>query len=857
MTRRALVFGSQIEGLRGVDNDTRLVAELLRSHNFEVDLRVGEKATRASILAGYDHLIEMSSPDDAAVVYYSGHGFHASLPGGPRWQCIAPFDLREGGVRDWRGITAWELSIKQEQLTRKTRNVTVILDCCHSSQMSRDAAVRCAIPRALPHPARVGFFAHLEVLREMYGAAFDDVQPDGNADAVRLVACGQLEAAFEYPDDSGEYHGAFTEALVDVMGKLGPTEVSWSSIAEAIRAIVVARFALQRPDVEGPARRRPFSLTEDDGSGVVAINSTGGSFGLPVGHLMGVVLGDVFGVMPAGSGDYDRKRAIAEVEVTEVMPVAASARLRQWRNGHERLPAGAVAIPIARNARKRAVAVEAPDADRDRIREAISACPTLRNSRPGEETAALAIVRLRDGALTISDPLGPLFPAAKFPEELDDTVKNVANLGVAQSIRELTGQHGVFEDELAIDLGVLENGHARDLPAHGCALGLRDRIYVKVRNKGHRQLYVHVFNIGVRGRVKLLTSFAPAGVMLNGGDPDFVLGRSADGTLQGLGLTWPDGLPMDGFPRVDEIAVIATTSQTSLRTLETHEHLTRSAVRRSGGTRLQSLLAQLQDGIWRDAGDETPTDGFLVKLLSFMLHPRQGALGGLHFEVDENPSGLAAAREPGAWVARGIDVIPTSPPPGESTAPEAIAIRIAELVVEKNRALFSADIRVDALVCTRSADAQAGHTSWTQKYSGIRDGERLSLENGLLFLGPVRDFVDITLWVSRDAEGSLELARLLAQRATSPEFKDAAAALLIGVGPVASPWVTAVGASAVLARIAYELVLGVAGKSIGLYRTSFLARERFGVGRLTPESLYRAQDFSFSLSIEPVTMRGA
>jgi hypothetical protein len=288
-----------------------------------------------------------------------------------------------------------------------------------------------------------------------------------------------------------------------------------------------------------------------------------------------------------------------------------------------------------------------------------------------------------------------------------------------------------------------------------------------------------------------------------------------------------------------------------------HEHLTPSAVRRGEGTRLQELLAQLQGGICRDTADDTPTDGFFVKILSFMLHPRQAALGSLTFEVDENPSGQAAAREPGAWVARGIDAIPTSPAPSESSIPEAIAIRIADLVVEKNRALFSADIRVDALVCTCSADPHAGHTSWTPKYSGIRDGERLSLENGLLFLGPVSDFVDITLWVSRDAEGSLELARLLAQRATSPEFKDAAAALLIGVGAVASPWVTAVGASTVLARIAYELVLGVAGKSIGLYRTSFLARERFGAGRHPPERLYRAQDFSFSQLIEPVTTRAA
>src|ERR1700759_313069 len=114
MARHALVLGSQMEGLRGVDNDTRRMAAMLDARGFAVDLRVGADATRAGMLAGYDQLIAASGPDDAAVVYYCGHGYHASVPQeGRSWQCIAPTDLREGTVTDWRGITAWELSIKQ------------------------------------------------------------------------------------------------------------------------------------------------------------------------------------------------------------------------------------------------------------------------------------------------------------------------------------------------------------------------------------------------------------------------------------------------------------------------------------------------------------------------------------------------------------------------------------------------------------------------------------------------------------------------------------------------------------------------------------------------------------------------
>ncbi len=153
MARRALVLGSQIEGLRGVDNDARRMAAMFDERGFAVDLRVGGDATRAGMLAGYDQLIDASGPDDVAAVYYCGHGFYASVSSEQRsWQCIVPTDLRDGSDTDWRGITGWELSIKQAQLTARTPNVTVILDCCHSAQLSRSDGVVGATPRALPHP---------------------------------------------------------------------------------------------------------------------------------------------------------------------------------------------------------------------------------------------------------------------------------------------------------------------------------------------------------------------------------------------------------------------------------------------------------------------------------------------------------------------------------------------------------------------------------------------------------------------------------------------------------------------------------------------------------------------------------
>lgn len=868
MKQHALVIGSPGstglygERLQGVEHDTRVMATMLALRGFHVDTCVGPEATRDGILAGYDRLIARCDEGDAAVLYYSGHGFY-TLPAqesGQPWHGIVPVDLDASTDDDFRGITAWELSIKQTQLTARTQNVTVILDCCHSSQMSREGAVRAARPRALPHPLRLGFAAHLAALRARYGAIVDAVDALGNPHAVRLVACGLTESAYEYVHDTGTYRGAFTEALLDVLGEIGRTQLSWAALDDAIRRRVMRRFPYQRPDMEGPTHRLLFTEAMESRSlaGAVHIEATARGFQLGAGRITGVQPGDIYAAMPLGAAVYEPALAIAELVIEQVSGVFAEAKLSAWKNGHTAMPAAVRAFPILRQAIVRPVELDAPAAARSAIEGALAATRTLRPAAPGEEP--LARLRVAGGDVTLEDRLGPLFPPVRLADQLSFAIKNLANLGAAQGLRELVGEQGVYRSEVEIEWGVVSGGSLRQMPRSGGSLGLLDRIYVRLRSRAHRQLFAHVFNIGLRGKITLLTSFAPSGVPLDYGK-DFVIGKLPDGTLQGLGVSWPEGMPTATFPRVDELVVIVSTVQASLQRLETTEHL---APRRTSGTLvpkgsstpLGDLLAQLQDGaprdVTRDVRQGERMEDYLIQRLSFLLHPRTAAMADVSFEVDEDPLRQAGARAAGAWLVQGTKAA-RPPQPSQRT----VAIRLADLVVEDNRALGRADIRVDALICTRGASEAGSRVTWTQKYQRVRDGERLSLDNALLFHGSACDFVDICLWVSRDTEGSLELSRLFAERAASAELRDAAGALLIGAGASALvPWVTAVGASAVLARMAYELLLGVTGKSIGLYRTSFLAQERFGAGRHPATGLHRAQDFSFSLVIDELDAAG-
>jgi len=606
MTRRALVIGSQVDGLSGVIHDTESMVALLEARGFEIDLRLGSEANRRGILEGYDQLTARSVAGDAAVIYYSGHGVYQTVAAERgSWQSIVPTDYRESRPSDWRGITAWELSVLQVGLTKKTENVTVILDCCHSSQMSRFGA----IARALPHPVHAGFTEHLDSLRAMHGKNFEEIHGLGNPHAVRLVACGQTESAYEYAAQ-GSYRGAFTEALVDVLHQVGDAPVSWQAISEAIRLRVLARFPLQRPAVEGPARRKPFSHTEVAMTSGVEIRIDGDKVRLAEGLLTGVCHNDIYAVMPAGSLIYNGS-PLAELEVVEVSALTA---LAHQRTGPRPLPADAIAFPLRRGSAKRAVALEVPVEHRRLVEAEFAKHQSLRVATADD--VPIATLRLVDRVLVVDDACGRARRPMQFPTDLRVAFEAIVSLGVAQGLRELDGEHGVAATELGLELGIVEDGHLRRLRDHGSAFGLGEKLYVRIANRSHRGLFVHVFNICADAEIQLMTHFARTGWLLDRRAPALVLGQAATGANVGVSLSWPRALDPT-IPGLEEIVVVATLRRTNLAALETGE----GAVAHSRGNQPQNPLGLLRDGLCRTVSADAAQNGFLLRRLSYLLCP--------------------------------------------------------------------------------------------------------------------------------------------------------------------------------------------------------------------------------------------
>lgn len=203
-TLRALLIASPYGGLRGPENDIKSMAGVLTKYGFDVTECCGAEATRAKILDCWRNLIDSSSAGDVVVIYYSGHGgivessedSHSQQGGSvdsPPSQFLVPMDLDKSTDDDFRGIMDIEMSYLLRDTTNKTKNVTVILDCCHSGRMARDPRhINRAWLRNLPPFKHAALRNHEDRLRHK-GHFTGDTSIEGNVHALTSVAfrCGR------------------------------------------------------------------------------------------------------------------------------------------------------------------------------------------------------------------------------------------------------------------------------------------------------------------------------------------------------------------------------------------------------------------------------------------------------------------------------------------------------------------------------------------------------------------------------------------------------------------------------------------------------------------------------------------
>jgi hypothetical protein len=432
-------------------------------------------------------------------------------------------------------------------------------------------------------------------------------------------------------------------------------------------------------------------------------------------------------------------------------------------------------------------------------------------------------------------------PYAPDSQGVGHIVQNLKRLAWANGLRCLAADPAhALDTPIDVEFGLVSGGAARPLSTSGEILYLDQRIYIRVRNNGEERVHVSLVDIGVSSQVTLLNAASPGGEAVDPGT-EFTFGRGHhNNVLRGSPLSWPPGFTR-AQPRPETVIILVTSQPHDIRGLE-QQGVRGEPIRiiddRSRSP-LERLLDQIDHGGTRDlAADGGPPMRYMVRTVDFELVPIPPPIGeDPEFQVDERPAPSVLL-----WTPRGA-------------SPATVAVRLSDLVVHRNRAFRSADIRLDAIVLSRGLDKQPVYSAWTERFSNISDGQTLPLDKVLIYHGVAVDYLDVAVWVSRDASGSLALADLMREKLTDSDIQIAMGQVggLLLAAPQAAAAVAAIGAGAVVINAAYHLLSGMVGTSIGLYRTTLLAGERFGIGRTPAQRVVRAQDFSFQYLIEDVS----
>lgn len=496
-TRRALLIGSETYGLTGCDADVRLMSDTLTSHGFDdIDVRIGSDATRAGIVDGFEHLVGSLGPDDAAVVYYSGHGARVVRPDfadrqaaglSVNFQFVVPFDMADSDAGDFRGVMSEELTRFQQRLTDRfanrgaTPNVTTILDCCHAGYMARNVDARPKSIDAKSFGMR-GIREHLEQL----GGEAQLAGLVSNRDAVQLVACQPEQSAYEFASTRGGRHGALTDALATVLDGLGAAPVSWAVVGDLVRRRVRALQPEQRPEVEGPSGRQLFSTASVPSLGALPVTVIGDVATIEGAELLGLAVDDEFQIVVAGAEDVVGTAVVSRLDGgAAVLEMAGEA-------AHALADGTAIAVPTRISVPRLFVYIDDVVAQAADLRnDIVNSTRLLPTAEPVEAIAGVGAGD-RPDSLCLLDPVGERWRvddvAADHPGRLT-IVETLETIAVGHRVLDLASGEGSHQlDPPPTITFALADGTA--LTPHGARLRAGRRVRLAIRNTGPDSLFI-------------------------------------------------------------------------------------------------------------------------------------------------------------------------------------------------------------------------------------------------------------------------------------------------------------------------------------------------------------------------------
>ncbi|PNP75766.1 hypothetical protein FNYG_10844 [Fusarium nygamai] len=635
--KRALLIASPSFGLSGPLNDVQLMSDILAKQGFEITTCYDQEASRNGILDSWRLIISKCQPDDTLVIYYSGHGsiVEDSSKQEPtsneagvervkhtpwRYQFLVPIDFRpdedihvgDEGEKEFTGILDAEVKQLRAEACRRTRNVTIILDCCHSGAMSRHP-IYDAVPRSLPKVQHAALSRQYNRLR----ANAQNAETEGGEDAVTIVAAAAAETAWEYYNNSGQRVGSMTQAFVhalDVAWKNyeeSGESISWRTMMVGVSEMVNAQFPQQHPHAEGPDKRLLFSLEESMLNALLLrVDENSGLNILQAGRLSGVREGNVYGLWPL---EAEQQRESTRLGTATVKNITGSKALTEL----DLLPGKTLggkdtALAVLEKETLPMWPIAYPDGLE--ILSHLVKTSTNLCTASSQQDSLLAKISHKGQQLVLNDSQGLELAScnitANDPDSLDSASRylfsRAETLAKAQQLRTLICENPdeKLDHQLDVIIETVKDGKKdRVIEQDGSGYVVEnDRLYVSLKNRGTGQLYASVFNINAWGKISLVSSQRPRGI-------DLPANRSSDigsgdfGTLDGLPISWPNGIPK--IRPVNECLVIIVTDSPLNLTCLADSSLSDARGPGPGSSTLERVAFSIATGFLRDVGSQS------------------------------------------------------------------------------------------------------------------------------------------------------------------------------------------------------------------------------------------------------------
>lgn len=325
--------------LGGCVNDANGIEEMLIERGFSKDKitkLLNGQATREGILKAFDKLVDdvSKSQDAIVVISYAGHGDQITDDNGDEEdgldETIVPADaaMNKRGDTSIKDITDDEIEERFAKLANSTRNITFIIDSCHSGTISRNvnAPPKGFRARRLPLGLREQSKSPAPLAKRGRTADSDNGLLNRSRSYVAISGCRSDQESGETLTEPA--HGVMTASLLAALAD-APKNATYRQIYEDLRGRALREpgaqgvmNAPQEPQIEGDLDRVFLGEAGTRGERFFRVEKiTGTTITIPAGRSGAISEGTQVAIYSADAPELKgTKGLLAKARIVSVSP---------------------------------------------------------------------------------------------------------------------------------------------------------------------------------------------------------------------------------------------------------------------------------------------------------------------------------------------------------------------------------------------------------------------------------------------------------------------------------------------------------------------------------------------------------